>query len=73
MTTVLAATAVLLAAGALATIAEAVMTGWAGLSLALSARFVFLLILIGALWPWIRRGGPRRLDPRALPGDLIDP
>ncbi|HUO23334.1 MAG TPA: hypothetical protein VMU59_12525 [Caulobacteraceae bacterium] len=65
--------AILLSAGVLAMGVAAAMAGLAPLGLDLAARLVFLLILIMALLPWIARSGARRLDPRALPQDLVDP
>ena len=64
--------AVLMGAGALALALAALMAGLAPLGLDLAARLAFLVILIFALTPWISRAAPPRLDPHALPEDLLD-
>jgi hypothetical protein len=64
--------AALMGAGALAMALAALMAGLAPLGLDLAARLAFLVILIFALTPWIGRAAPPRLDPFALPEDLVD-
>jgi hypothetical protein len=67
----MASVVALLGAGAAAMAAAAVMSGFAPLGLDLACRLIFLLILAFAITPWIGRGGARRLDPRALPTELL--
>jgi len=43
--------------------------GMAGVAVAIAARMAFLLILLGAVLPWLGRG--QGLDPHALPEDLL--
>lgn len=47
----------------------ALSPGMTGMAIAIAARMAFVLILLAAVLPWLGRG--RRLDPHALPEDLL--
>jgi hypothetical protein len=60
----------LIGLGAAALLLFSISAGAASLGLALSARMVFVLILMLAALPWLR-GGSATLDPRAIPHSLL--
>lgn len=60
----------LLGIGAVVVLAVSIGAGAVSLGLDLSARLVFVLILMVAALPWLKRGGGA-LDPRAIPGSLL--
>ena len=59
----------LLALGTAAMLLMALSPGMADVAVAIAARMAFVLILLAAALPWLGRG--ERLDPHALPEDLL--
>ena len=59
----------LLALGTAAMLLMALSPGMAAMAVAIAARMAFVLILLAAALPWLGRG--ERLDPHALPEDLL--
>jgi hypothetical protein len=59
----------LLAFGAAATLLFSLSAGMAAVGLDLTARMVFVLLLMVAALPWLGRGEP--FDPQDPPGDLL--
>jgi hypothetical protein len=59
----------LLAMGAAAMLIFSLTAGMAAVGVEMAARMVFLLILLGAILPWLNRGGA--FDPHDPPKDLL--
>lgn len=60
----------LLGGGAGALLLFSISAGAASMGIAMSARMIFLLILLFAVTPWLKRPSPR-LDPRDLPPAVL--